>query len=164
LSVEQPWLDQELASFDKAWRIAEVKAGPKQAIALKRTEVRTDEVRREIAALQTRAEALEPNRQLANFVGSRAGSEEYTKLLGTAAMIRRDIEKLAEFLGARAATAKVERIVLIVDDLYRCPPDVVVRVLEAVHILLASSLFVVIVGVDPRWLCGALQTRKRRPI
>jgi hypothetical protein len=74
-------------------------------------------------------------------------------------MIRRDIEKLAEYLHARDATTKVERIVLIVDDLDRCSPDVVVRVLEAVHILLASSLFVVIVGVDPRWLCGALQTR-----
>ena len=39
----------------------------------------------------------------------------------------------------------------------RCKPSVVVNVLEAIHILLAFELFVVVVGVDVRWLKRALQ-------
>jgi len=46
----------------------------------------------------------------------------------------------------------IERIVLYIDDLDRCHPDKVVEVLQAVHLLLAFDLFVVIVAVDPRWL------------
>ena len=41
----------------------------------------------------------------------------------------------------------MQRIVLYVDDLDRCPSDRVVELLEAVHLLLAFALFVVVVGV-----------------
>ena len=37
------------------------------------------------------------------------------------------------------------------------PDQRVVEVLEAVHLLLALDLFVVVVGVDPRWLLGSLE-------
>jgi hypothetical protein len=53
----------------------------------------------------------------------------------------------------------LERIVLYIDDLDRCDPDVVADVLDAVHLLLALPLFVVIVGVDPRWLKRSLHER-----
>ena len=53
----------------------------------------------------------------------------------------------------------IDRIVLYIDDLDRCDPDQVVNVLQAVHLLLAMPLFVVVVGVDPRWLLRALRTR-----
>ena len=46
---------------------------------------------------------------------------------------------------------------LYIDDLERCEPDQVVQVLQAVHLLLAMELFVVVVGVDPRWLLRSLQ-------
>jgi hypothetical protein len=49
------------------------------------------------------------------------------------------------------------RIVLYIDDLDRCPPEKVIEVLQAAHLLLAHSLFVVIVAVDIRWVTGALQ-------
>lgn len=49
------------------------------------------------------------------------------------------------------------RIVLYIDDLDRCPAERVVEVLQAVHLLLAYSLFVVFVAVDIRWLSGSLQ-------
>jgi KAP family P-loop domain len=49
--------------------------------------------------------------------------------------------------------------VLYIDDLDRCDPEQVVDVLQAVHLLLAMPLFVVVVGVDPRWLLRALRTR-----
>jgi hypothetical protein len=48
------------------------------------------------------------------------------------------------------------RIVLYIDDLDRCPPARVLEVLEAVHLLLAFPLFVVVVAVDTRWLTTAL--------
>jgi hypothetical protein len=40
------------------------------------------------------------------------------------------------------ALPAIDRIVLYVDDLDRCPPPRVVEVLEAVHLLLAGRLFV----------------------
>ena len=46
----------------------------------------------------------------------------------------------------------IGRIVLYIDDLDRCPPRRVVEVLQAVHLLLAFDLFVVVVAVDARWL------------
>ena len=56
----------------------------------------------------------------------------------------------------------IDRIVLYIDDLDRCEPDQVVTVLQAVHLLLAMDLFVVVVGVDPRWLLRSLSRRYRR--
>ncbi len=48
------------------------------------------------------------------------------------------------------------RIVLYVDDLDRCPPDKVVEVLQACHLLLFFPLFIVVVAVDARWVSRAL--------
>lgn len=50
-----------------------------------------------------------------------------------------------------------QRIVLYVDDLDRCPPEKVVEVLQAVHLLLTFPLFVVVVAVDVRWVSRALE-------
>ena len=40
-----------------------------------------------------------------------------------------------------------------------CPPETVMRGLEAVHLLLALPLFVVVVGVDARVFCRSLRNR-----
>src|SRR5262249_16171907 len=50
-----------------------------------------------------------------------------------------------------------ERIILYIDDLDRCPPDKVVEVLQAVHLLLAFPLFVVVMAVDVRWVSQSLE-------
>ncbi len=55
----------------------------------------------------------------------------------------------------------LQRIILYIDDLDRCPPQRVVEVLQAVHLLLAFRLFVVVVGVDPRWLERSLASEYR---
>jgi hypothetical protein len=49
-----------------------------------------------------------------------------------------------------------DRIVLFIDDLDRCTHDQVYAVLQAIHLLLACELFVVVVGVDVRWIEGAV--------
>ncbi|MEE8577567.1 MAG: P-loop NTPase fold protein, partial [candidate division Zixibacteria bacterium] len=56
-----------------------------------------------------------------------------------------------------AGVASIDRIVLYIDDLDRCPPERVVEVLQAVHLLLAFKLFVVVVAVDSRWLLRSLE-------
>jgi hypothetical protein len=55
----------------------------------------------------------------------------------------------------------VDRIVLYIDDLDRCPENRVVEVLQAVHLLLAFPLFVVVVGVDSRWLLHSLRQQSK---
>ncbi len=49
-----------------------------------------------------------------------------------------------------------QRIVLYIDDLDRCPPQKVIEVLQACHLLLYFPLFVVVVAVDARWVSHAL--------
>lgn len=61
-------------------------------------------------------------------------------------------EAAGEAVDTGSSPKPVERIVLYIDDLDRCPPKRVVEVLEAVHLLLAFPLFVVVVGVDVRWV------------
>ncbi|CDX20116.1 hypothetical protein MPLB_1820031 [Mesorhizobium sp. ORS 3324] len=51
---------------------------------------------------------------------------------------------------------RFERIILYIDDLDRCPPEKVVQVLQAVHLLLSFPLFVVVVAVDSRWVSKSL--------
>lgn len=51
-----------------------------------------------------------------------------------------------------------DRIILYVDDLDRCTHEQVYRVLQAVHLLLAFRLFVVVVAVDMAWVEAAVAT------
>ncbi len=108
---------------------------------------------------------------LYSFIEKRSKSDDYQKHLGIISIIRRDFEILNdlfsdhqdEFItrekGAnfRSKFKKpLERIILYIDDLDRCPEDNVVQVLEAVNLLMAFPLFIVIVGVDQRWVKNAL--------
>jgi hypothetical protein len=49
------------------------------------------------------------------------------------------------------------RVILYIDDLDRCPTENVVKVLQAVHLLLSFPLFTVVVAVDSRWVSRALR-------
>ncbi|MEV0950896.1 P-loop NTPase fold protein [Promicromonospora sp. NPDC050249] len=66
-------------------------------------------------------------------------------------------EELAEHLPDKEPDLHVDRVILHVDDLDRCPPARVVDVLEAVALLQSTSLFIVVVSVDPRWLRKSLE-------
>lgn len=68
---------------------------------------------------------------------------------------------LKEEIEDAGADTRINRIVLYIDDLDRCPPAKVVEVLQAVHLLLAFPLFVVVVGVDARWISRSLESRYR---
>lgn len=77
--------------------------------------------------------------------------------LGTFADQLAQAEEYLRRPGDTDADGRVERIVLHIDDLDRCPPDRVVDVLQAVTLLLSTSLFVIVVAADPRTLRHALE-------
>ncbi len=122
--------------------------------------------------------------RLRQFIKEKASSEKYSKHLGIVAMIRKDFETLTKLMRAVQLQDKViepnpedpddekitkqwkeilseipkfDRIVLYIDDLDRCPAEKVVEVLQAVHLLLAFRLFVVVVGIDARWISHSLK-------
>lgn len=64
--------------------------------------------------------------------------------------------------GAGAEEPPLERVVVVIDDLDRCPPEKVVAVLEAVHVLFSFEMFVVLLAVDTRWLEQSLRMRYRQ--
>ena len=109
---------------------------------------------------------IEEGRAAARFIAERAASADYERHLGLISMIQRDLAKLSNLMRPPESAEKpaerdeslpqIDRIVLYIDDLDRCPAHLVVEVLQAVHLLLAYPLFVVVVGVDPRWLVSSL--------
>lgn len=109
-------------------------------------------------------------RLLAYFIRERWESGGWRDHLGVIAMVQEAIEELSFLLQedgrkfeadvasgkADGKPAPIQRIVLYIDDLDRCQPEQVAEVLQAVHLLLAYPVFVVVVGVDPDWLSRAL--------
>jgi hypothetical protein len=113
---------------------------------------------RQLAELDAEADRLERAvAELAHDVTAFARSRhvDYQRHLGVVSMLRKDLETFAKVLASDANGP--ERVVLYIDDLDRCPPEVVIKVLEAVHLLVALPVFVVVVGVDPRWLHQAIR-------
>ena len=111
---------------------------------------------------------LDPGRRLYGFLAERASSGDYAGQLGLISTIRRDLQQLRNLMQewrdepATSTRRPIDRIVLYIDDLDRCSPAQVVDVLQAVHLLLAMDLFVVVVGVDPRWLLSSLRREYRQ--
>ena len=94
---------------------------------------------------------------LYGFVSDRSTAAEYRQHLGMAPMIRDDLKRLADISRSADGLPGIERIVIFIDDLDRCPASEVVRVLEAVNLLFGFELFVVVVAVDSRWLLRSLK-------
>ncbi|MCB9718985.1 MAG: peptidoglycan-binding protein [Myxococcales bacterium] len=98
------------------------------------------------------------------FIRDKGESDDYRQHLGLVSAIREDFEQLEQIMrqveregaGESGAPPPITRIVLYIDDLDRCEPDRVVEVLQAVHMLLATPIFVVVLAVDVRWLHQSL--------
>jgi KAP-like P-loop domain-containing protein len=151
---------------------------------------RAERARREQDAARADLAVATTSRLLGRFIQDRAASTDYRKHLGVLAVVRQDFQQLSQLIEeenwrlspsggddvrfdgrlkkitsleeeAVDAETRINRIVLYIDDLDRCPPANVVAVLQAVHLLLAFPLFVVVVGVDARWISRSLETRYR---
>ncbi|MGH3621674.1 MAG: P-loop NTPase fold protein [Sciscionella sp.] len=151
-------LDKQVA--EAAHRLGEVQGELDAALSHERSlAAEADEVAAELAATT-------PRRVLSEFITDRLESEDYRSHLGVPALVRRDLERLSQLVAAHRDNPAddpvpteyaIDRIVLYIDDLDRCPTDLVIKVLEAVHLLLAFPLFVVVVAVDSRWLASSLR-------
>ena len=130
----------------------------------------------QVSALEAEQRELTPAGQLTALIERRGDRDSpYRAHIGLMTQIREDFEQMAHLLatppGQQPAPSEdevgdqlphIERIVVYIDDLDRCPPTRVVEVLEAVQLLLAVPLFVVVVAVDPRWLLSSLTVRYRK--
>jgi transcriptional regulator with XRE-family HTH domain len=114
------------------------------------------------AAAQEQLHDLSGPRLLERYLSERIQSVEYNRYLGPVALAHRDLRDLESYLRSAADGhgRLIDRIVLYIDDLDRCSTAIVVKVLEAVHLLLALPLFVVVVGVDSRWLAKSLSEER----
>lgn len=126
-------------------------------------EAQLAEVVARIGELGRQLTELAPGRNLYTFLADRASGDSYRGKLGLVSTIRKDLKQLVELMRdwrthLEEGGRPIDRIVLYIDDLDRCSPGQVVQVLEAVHLLLTLELFVVVVGVDPRWLVRSLRS------
>ncbi len=128
--------------------------------ALRRTQ---EDAEHAAARIREKLAQLTPARMLAQFVSERGDTDDYRKLLGLTALVRRDFDQLSRLVteyntagDAQETGLDFNRIVLYIDDLDRCPAPRVVEVLHAIHLLLSFPIFVVVVAVDGRWLGRSL--------
>lgn len=145
---------------------------------------REDEAQRRVQEAEAKVREASIPRLLKTFIEERANSNDYRRHLGILALVRNDFERLSDLISeenehldgsqnddkdrfptaedeARDEPTRINRIVLYIDDLDRCSPTKVVEILQAVHLLLAFPLFVVVVGVDARWVVRSLDARYR---
>ena len=111
----------------------------------------------QIASEEAELARIDDGTAIAEHLAGRAA--EYRSRQGLIALVREELDQLAEALKSGPDDNRVDRVILYVDDLDRCEAPRVVQVLEAVHLLLALQLFVVIVGVDSRWLLSSLENQ-----
>ncbi len=142
--------DEQTKGLEKNLRELDGKIAKHEAI-LRATDTKIEE-------LSNKLEWIDRGGLVYEFLRQRSDAAEYRGQLGLISTIRDDFEKLDGVLQAWNTSGKypIERIVLFIDDLDRCPANRVVEVLQAVHLLLAFKLFVVVVAVDPRWLARSL--------
>lgn len=142
-----------------------------QTAELERARMELEKKQLDLEQLNSLADTVLAQRVMQDFIAERTSSKDYQKHLGLAAIIRSDFEQLSELIAAENRELletedgsepeknlhQINRIVLYIDDLDRCPPERVVQVLQAVHLLLAFPLFIVVVAVDARWLAQSLE-------
>lgn len=155
-----------------------------EALARARREVESSEqsvkvARAHLAELMNQQVALDPAHRFGTFLQERVQSGPYRGQQGIISLVHKDFSELSQYMRRlreeaadpaatdgedtpegvtpRVKIKPIDRIVLYVDDLDRCRPAQVVAMLEAVHLLLALDLFVVVVAVDSRWLTRALE-------
>jgi hypothetical protein len=123
-----------------------------------------------IGELDQQLLAVNAHARLAELVRQVAAGDDYARYRGVLGLAHEHLQQLNHDLNEsrkqwrreRKGPAPIERIVLYVDDLDRCPPRRVIEVLSVVHLLLALDLFVVVVAVDSRWLERSLQAYQQQ--
>lgn len=161
----------EASKEDSAETRAEAQVVARARRELESTEASVNAARIRLGELLNEQATLDPRRRLGAFLQERVQSTQYRSQQGIISLVHKDFRELSKYMKdlresaateiagdvAGVAIRPFDRIVLYVDDLDRCRPEHVVNMLEAVHLLLALDLFVVVVAVDSRWLTRALE-------
>ena len=114
-----------------------------------------------LRAAADRAEARAKADVVGTVLGHLTSVTEYREQLSLVARTRERFDELNRAV-TEMAPADRKRFVIVIDDLDRCAPENVVKVLEAVHLLFNYEMFVVVLAVDTRWLAQSLQIRYRQ--
>lgn len=140
----------------------EIDNAQKQLISLEQELQISDKV---LGELEFKIKNTLATEALYSFIEKHCKSDDYRKHLGIVSIIRNNFDMLSElFMGSKLEAEQfrdkfdkpLQRIILYIDDLDRCPEERVFEVLGAVNLLMAFPLFIVVVGVDPRWVKNAL--------
>jgi hypothetical protein len=160
---EEAQLQMELTSLKQKEASAQT--------ALKEAQEKAQQAEKEKQELEDRANG----KVLAEFIREKVSGSTYQGQLGIVSTLRKDLQALNDLLAKakefREQTTppeekesekyqnlpRIDRIILYIDDLDRCPEKTVVEVLQAVHLLLAFPIFIVVIGVDSRWLLRSLR-------
>lgn len=128
----------------------------------------------ELKIAEEKVKSIVSGKALWHFINQQHASGTYSKQLGIVSMIRKDFDTLNRLLSSQKTAAdiqsinkndeqridlQIDRMILYIDDLDRCDEHIVLKVLEAIHLILAFPIFVVVVGVDPRWLNNAVNQK-----
>jgi KAP family P-loop domain len=117
-----------------------------------------NEIRRQLSRA-AQFKGTSPAQVLEFFLSESAAVRSLQNEVGVVSRVRRAFQQLNAVIKSHDGTnGTPQRIVFYIDDLDRCRAEQVVRVLEAVHLLLAFDRFVVVVGVDTRWLETSLMS------
>ena len=149
--------------------------GQPQAVAVRRRAVQlaqlsqqqqeADALADRLAKEQEAVQKLAAERPLAALLRRLSTANEYRDQLSLVTRTRDYFQLLNQRIrdekAKPTASGTLQRVVVIIDDLDRCPAEKVVAVLEAVHLLFSFEMFVVLVAVDTRWLEQSLQIHYR---
>jgi hypothetical protein len=133
-----------------------------KARVLARFDSSFEEQQMEVEIRRQRVGMAARHANLIDFVRQRLEGRVYEDKLGLLHQVKSDLEDLTSaLLNDEAADGLFPRgkprIILLIDDLDRCPPDKVVEVLEAAQLLVKTPLFVVVIAMDVRYVTRALE-------
>lgn len=132
-------------------------------VGLDSAKMASDQAGENVARARRMLQDVEGGQRFYAFVRDRDEGDDYRRHLGLLSLVRDDFLRLEQILDqveregpSDGELAPLSRIVLYIDDLDRCEPARVVEVLQALHLLLATPIFVVVVAADVRWLQRSL--------
>jgi hypothetical protein len=184
------WLEKKIEAYDARMQSARTRISEQRDRMLRAEreqplkeggKATIGDLESELRALEAKVEAhrrtvgiTARHESLVDFIKGRLDTGFYEERLGLIHQVQKDLEELTGALVAtptdsdthRQAKEKLfprgsPRVVLIVDDLDRCPPRRVVEVLEATQLLVRTKLFVVVLGMDVRYVTRALEKAYR---
>ncbi len=123
------------------------------------------ELAEKVEELQQRAGITAQSTSFFDLVKERNQSGFYRGRLGLLHQVQLDLQELTDALlpidgrDENLFPRGEPRVILIIDDLDRCPPDQVVAMLEAAQLLVKTRLFVVVLAMDVRYITRALEKK-----